>query len=175
MKDKLNFEARYPHPPEVVWKAMTDPESLSKWLAPNNFKPELGHLFQFADLEGKVKAKCEVVALKPGEYLSFTWDGGEDEPPSVVAWSVQPTDDGGTRVNVEHQVLEPAASYVLIQAGMNWRFLLGRSLRGALAMPIPIVYAPDDEVETDRVAGLTRPNHQFATVTPGGESKNDAK
>src|SRR5947208_1487503 len=40
-------EAVYPHPPERVWQALTDPAALAAWLMPNDFKPQVGHKFQF--------------------------------------------------------------------------------------------------------------------------------
>lgn len=37
-----------PHPPSVVWKALTISESLERWLMPNTFdRLEEGHIFQF--------------------------------------------------------------------------------------------------------------------------------
>ena len=31
MNDKVELESTYPHPPEAVWKALTDPKALSQW------------------------------------------------------------------------------------------------------------------------------------------------
>jgi uncharacterized protein YndB with AHSA1/START domain len=47
MKKKIRVETVYPHPPERVWKALTDSDAIADWLMPNDFKPELGHRFQF--------------------------------------------------------------------------------------------------------------------------------
>ncbi len=164
MKEKLNFEARYPHPPARVWKALTDPEALAKWMMPNNFVPDLGHRFEFISDQGKEKFSCVVTELDPEKRLSFTWVGGDEDPPSVVRWTLQPDDGGGTRLTVEHQVLEPAASYVLIEAGMNWRSVMGDSLPvlleaiAARSRPrAPIVYVEEPfETPSTRLAGLTR-------------------
>ncbi|MBE0690020.1 MAG: SRPBCC domain-containing protein, partial [Anaerolineae bacterium] len=47
MKRDLKFERFYPHPPERVWKALTDPAALASWYMANDFKLEVGHKFTF--------------------------------------------------------------------------------------------------------------------------------
>jgi uncharacterized protein YndB with AHSA1/START domain len=37
----------YPHPPEKVWRALTDPQAIAQWLMKNNFEARVGHKFQF--------------------------------------------------------------------------------------------------------------------------------
>lgn len=32
---ELQFEVTYPHTPERVWRALTDPKALAAWLMPN--------------------------------------------------------------------------------------------------------------------------------------------
>jgi uncharacterized protein YndB with AHSA1/START domain len=164
VKDKLNFEASYPHPPARVWRALTDPAALAKWLFPNNFQPALGHQFEMVTADGQKRIQCEVVELDPEKRLSFTWEGGEDEPPAVVSWTLVPDDGGGTRVTLEHQILEPAASYVLLEVGLNWRHLLRaplpmllRALAAQGKPLVPMVYVEEEyEAPDARVAGLTR-------------------
>lgn len=180
MKDRLNFEARYPQPPSEVWRALTDPEALAKWLLPNDFQPTLGHKFEFRSQDGKHRIACEVLEVEEGKRLSFTWenkgenqaenkgenkeDGGADEPLAVVSWTLQPDDDGGTRLSLEHRVLEEAEPYVLIETGMNWRNAL-RAMAGR--MPVPIVYVQDEPEEAKlRYAG-------FRDREPKGDSKEE--
>ena len=43
----IRIEANYPHSPERVWKALTDPQAIAEWLMPNDFQARLGHRFQF--------------------------------------------------------------------------------------------------------------------------------
>ena len=43
----IRKERFYPHPPEDVWAAVTDPHALAEWLEPNNHQPIVGHKFQF--------------------------------------------------------------------------------------------------------------------------------
>ena len=45
----LRFERRLPHPPERVWRAVTEPAELARWfVAPVPWKPELGETFDEA-------------------------------------------------------------------------------------------------------------------------------
>ena len=48
MKRDLHFEVTYPHPPERVWRALTDPAAMREWLMDNTFaEARVGHQFQF--------------------------------------------------------------------------------------------------------------------------------
>ncbi len=47
MRREIRLDIIYPHPPERIWKALTDSRSLAKWLMPNDFQPRLGHRFRF--------------------------------------------------------------------------------------------------------------------------------
>jgi uncharacterized protein YndB with AHSA1/START domain len=40
-------ERLMPHPPEKVWRALTQPALIAQWLMQNDFKPEVGHRFTF--------------------------------------------------------------------------------------------------------------------------------
>jgi uncharacterized protein YndB with AHSA1/START domain len=37
--DAIRTDSFFPHPPEKVWRALTDPELLASWLMPNDFEP----------------------------------------------------------------------------------------------------------------------------------------
>ena len=168
--EKVDLTAFYPHPPARVWKALTEAPALSRWLMPSNFEPALGATFRFeeAGRHGVRSIRCEIVDLEPERKLSYTWaDEGEDEPPSVVAWTLQPTDDGGTRVRLQHQVMAAEAPYVSIELGLNWCHAMHVSLPEVLELiraqsrrPVPIVY-DEDEIPSTRLAGFR--NREEAT------------
>ena len=103
MKRDLELEVVYPHPPERVWRALTDPRAIAEWLMPNDFEPKLGHRFQFRTqprpgFDGIVN--CEVIEIQPLRRLSYTWVGGSLN--TVVIFSLQP-ESGGTRLRLEHR------------------------------------------------------------------------
>ncbi len=46
--NSISFEFDLPHPPEKVWRALTDPALLTEWLLPvTGFEPEPGAAFTF--------------------------------------------------------------------------------------------------------------------------------
>ena len=76
MKRDLHFEETYPFPPERVWRALTDSAVMGDWLMPNDFKPVVGHKFQFRakpqpGWDGIVN--CEVIEVEPPRSLAYTW------------------------------------------------------------------------------------------------------
>jgi uncharacterized protein YndB with AHSA1/START domain len=106
MSRTVVFEVVYPHPPERVWRALTDRDALSEWLLPNNFEPRLGHKFQFWSPPGPGShgvIECEVVELDEPRRLSYTWQSEPDQLPTLVTWTLEPT-NGGTRLRLEHEV-----------------------------------------------------------------------
>jgi uncharacterized protein YndB with AHSA1/START domain len=100
-KPRVRVDTWYAHPPEKVWKTMTDGRKLSRWLLPttDNIEPRVGHRFGFTAPDGGHIA-CEVTDAEPGRRLAFTWQTEEDAPPSEVTWTLTPA-DGGTRLVVE--------------------------------------------------------------------------
>jgi uncharacterized protein YndB with AHSA1/START domain len=43
----LVIERVFPHPPEKVWRALTESPLVAQWLLKNDFEPTVGHRFQF--------------------------------------------------------------------------------------------------------------------------------
>lgn len=89
-------ERDVPFPPEKIWRALTQPHLITEWLMKNEFKPAVGHRFNFSADWGAVD--CEVRAVEPNRRLAYTWDAGELK--SVVTWTLAPTTDG-TRLRME--------------------------------------------------------------------------
>jgi uncharacterized protein YndB with AHSA1/START domain len=98
----LVIEKDMPHPPEKIWRALTQSPLIEEWLMKNDFQPVVGHRFSFRatpvpNWNGIVD--CEVLAVEPNSRLSYTW--GSMGMKSVVAWTLTPT-SGGTHVRMEH-------------------------------------------------------------------------
>src|SRR5947209_6960665 len=75
----ISLQYDLPHPPAKVWRALTDPELLAKWIMANDLQPEVGHAFTFrADptpwWDGIVH--CEVLEVGPERRLRYTWRSG---------------------------------------------------------------------------------------------------
>ena len=88
-RDALVFECALDAPPEKVWRALTIPEYLERWLKPA----------QQLDLA--------VVTAEENRSLTYRWReagqgavaGMED---SLVTFELTPTDDGGTWFRLTH-------------------------------------------------------------------------
>lgn len=127
----IHLHAHYPHPPERVWHALTDPKALGRWLLPTTFQPCLGSRFTFlhkAD-NGKPgngkrrRVHCQVVELAAPHRLAYTWQAEDEDIPTLVTWTLEPT-DAGTRVTLEH--IGPASPLAGAQGGMK---MLSSALR----------------------------------------------
>lgn len=133
MKDKVELDATYPHAPEIVWQALTDPAALAQWLLPADFKPLIGFRFRLDRPSGDA-IKGKVIEVEEGRLLAYTWDDGESLEPSVVCWTLEPTDDG-THVRLEHRYVEtPEVNCIPMAAYFNWRYALRYRLPGLLAL-----------------------------------------
>ncbi|WP_129790708.1 SRPBCC domain-containing protein [Sphingosinicella sp. CPCC 101087] len=78
------------HPPEKIWRALTQPHLMEEWLMRNDFKPLVGHRFALRADWGSVGG--EVLEVEPNRTLSYTW--GDDDLSSVVTWTLTPTQIG---------------------------------------------------------------------------------
>lgn len=89
-------EREIPHPPEKIWRALTQPHLIEEWLMRNEFEPVVGHRFHLSAEWGSVA--CQVLAVEPTKTLSYSW--GDDDLKSVVTWTLTPTATG-TRLRME--------------------------------------------------------------------------
>lgn len=129
----LVLEREFPHPPEKLWRALTESPLLAQWLLNNDFEPTPGRRFQFRSepmpqWDGLID--CEVLAIEPLKQLSYTWRAlGLD---SVVLWTLTPT-SAGTHLRMEHSGFRPDQERAYQGANYGWqRFLdkLDRVLAG---------------------------------------------
>jgi uncharacterized protein YndB with AHSA1/START domain len=95
-------EREIPFPPEKVWRGLTQPQLIEKWLMKNDFKPVVGHVFTLRADWGAVD--CEVLAVEPDKMLSYTWAAYGLE--SIVTWSLTPT-SAGTHLRMEQSGFRP--------------------------------------------------------------------
>ena len=83
-------EREFAHPPEKLWRALTQPHLIAEWLMANDFIPELEHRFKLKADWGIVD--CQVLAIEPNRTLAYSWAAlGLD---SVVTWTLTPTRHG---------------------------------------------------------------------------------
>jgi uncharacterized protein YndB with AHSA1/START domain len=124
----VTVECVFAHPPEKVWRALTEGHLLEAWLMKNDFQPVVGHRFTFTADWGSVVG--EVMTVEPYERLVYSW--GAFGMGHVVTWTLTPT-DAGTRVRVEQSGFRPDQTQAYMGAKYGWpRFLeaLDRVLAG---------------------------------------------
>jgi uncharacterized protein YndB with AHSA1/START domain len=119
-------EREFPHPPEKLWRALTQPHLIEEWLMKNDFKPAVGHRFNLKGDWGGV-LDCEVLAIDPAKTLSYTWNFAHDDPAydlkSVVRFTLTPT-DAGTHLRVEQSGFRPDQRQAYGGAKVGWQQFL---------------------------------------------------
>ncbi len=129
-------EREFPHPPEKLWRALTQPHLIQEWLMKNDFKPEVGHRFNLRGDWGGV-LDCEVLAIEPHKTLSYTWNFAHDDAAfnlqSVVTFTLTPT-RSGTSLRMEQSGFRPEQKQAFGGARHGWQEFLGK-LEQVLARP----------------------------------------
>jgi uncharacterized protein YndB with AHSA1/START domain len=109
-------EREIPHPPERIWRALTQPHLIEEWLMKSDFKPVVDHRFKFSADWGSVDS--QVLAVEPNRVLSYTWAAMGLE--SVVTWTLTPT-SAGTRLRMEHSGFRPDQQQAYQGAQYGWK------------------------------------------------------
>jgi uncharacterized protein YndB with AHSA1/START domain len=113
-------EREFAHPPEKIWRALTQPHLIAEWLMKNDFEPVVGHRFDLRADWGSVD--CEVVEVAPNKTLSYTWAAMGLE--SVVTWTLTPTSKG-TQLRMEQSGFRPDQEQAYQGAKYGWQKFLG--------------------------------------------------
>ncbi len=129
-------EREFPHPPEKLWRALTQPHLIEAWLMKNDFAPVVGRRFTLSGDWGGV-LNCEVLAVEPHASLSYTWNHAHEDAAfdlkSVVTFTLTPT-PSGTRLRMEQTGFRREQKQAFGGAQAGWtRFF--DNLETALARP----------------------------------------
>ena len=131
----LVIERELPHPPEKIWRALTQGALIKEWLMDNDFQPVVGHKFNFRappmpKWDGIIDS--EVVVVEPNKKLSYTW--GSMGLESVVVWTLVPT-KGGTLVRMEQSGFRPDQEANYQGANYGWQKFIGALERVVGGLP----------------------------------------
>jgi uncharacterized protein YndB with AHSA1/START domain len=113
-------EREIPHPPEKIWRALTQPHLIEEWLMKSDFQPVLGHRFDFRADWGSVG--CEVLEIEPNRTLSYSWGG--HGLASVVTWTLTPR-GAGTHLRMEQTGFRPDQQQAYQGARFGWPKFFG--------------------------------------------------
>lgn len=144
MARKIRFEAVYPFSPEQVWVALTDPAAIADWLMPNDFKPEVGHRFNFRTkpapgFDGVVHA--EVVTVEPPQRLAYIWRGGGID--TVVTWQLT-AEGSNTHLVMEQDGFTGVKGFIISRIlGGGWKRMVSERLPAAAGRVMDGAYVPD--------------------------------
>ena len=125
------IERDMPHPPEKIWRALTQASLMEEWLMKNDFQPVVGRSFNFRAApvphwNGVVD--CTVLEIEPNERLSYSWNASGDEAAnglkSVVTWTLTRT-NGGTHLRMEHSGFRPKDESNFQGASYGWQRFFG--------------------------------------------------
>jgi uncharacterized protein YndB with AHSA1/START domain len=119
------IEREMPHPPEKIWRALTQGELIQEWLMENDFQPAVGHKFSFRakpvpNWSGIIE--CEVLEVEPNARLSYSW--GTMGMGSIVTWTLTPT-ERGTLLRMEQSGFLPDQEANYKGATYGWRKFIG--------------------------------------------------
>jgi uncharacterized protein YndB with AHSA1/START domain len=128
----LVIERMVLHPPEKVWRALTQVPLLDAWLMKSDFQPIVGHTFDFRHepsphWDGVVN--CEVLTVVPHEQLAYRWEALGLK--SIVTWTLTPIEKG-TCLRMEQSGFGPENAYAYDGAQSGWNGMLD-TLEGVLA------------------------------------------
>ena len=127
--ETLSLDFDLHHPPEKVWRALTDPVLLAEWLLPViDFHLEPGAAFTFKTQphpgwDGTVN--CRFLEIEAQRKLSYTWTVGDMELDTVVTFTLTPT-ASGTRLSLVQSGFKPHQKQNFGGARYGWRMMGGR-------------------------------------------------
>jgi uncharacterized protein YndB with AHSA1/START domain len=121
-------EREMPHPPEKLWRALTQPHLIAEWLMKNDFAPVVGHRFNLRGEWGGV-LDCEVLVVEPNKELAYTWNHAHDDPAfslqSTVTFTLTPT-AAGTRLRMEQAGFRTDQRQAFGGANAGWQQMFAK-------------------------------------------------
>lgn len=125
------IEKEMPHPPEKVWRALTQGPLIEEWLMKNDFQPVVGHKFNLrappiAHWNGVTD--CEVLVVEPNKQFSYSWNASGEEAAkgikTVVTWTLTATKTG-VLVRMEQSGFRPEDEANYQGANYGWQKFIG--------------------------------------------------
>lgn len=136
--DAISFEFELPHPPEKVWRALTDPVLLADWLLPVvglELALEPGAAFTFKTQpypgwDGTVN--CRFVEIEAQRKLRYTWSVPFLD--TVVTFTLTPT-ASGTRLSLVQSGFTPDQKREFGGARYGWTMMGGKLVELLASIP----------------------------------------
>jgi len=122
--ESLALEFDLQHPPEKVWRALTEPALLADWLLPVvGLKLAPGAAFTLKappqpGWDGEVH--CRLVEIEARRKLSYAWVVGDMD--TIVTFTLTPT-ASGTRLSLVHSGFKPDQKANFAGARYGWNLM----------------------------------------------------
>ena len=127
--ETIEFEVELRHPPAKVWRALTEPALLEKWLLPVfEWKLEPGAAFRFQTQpypgwDGSVQ--CELREVVRERTLRYTWRAIDVD--TVVTFALEPT-ERGTRLTITQSGFGATQKQASGGARYGWKMMATRMI-----------------------------------------------
>lgn len=98
----LSLDFEYKTSIKKLWSALTDSDKLAQWILSNDFKPIVGHQFQFRSEPNEWWngiIDCKVLIVDEPNRLSYTWASGDEQ--NTVTWTLQDLGNGTVKLHFE--------------------------------------------------------------------------
>ena len=121
MSSTLSLDFQFTTTIEKLWSALTDSSKLAKWIMENDFKPVVGHRFQFRTQpteywNGIIDG--EVLIVDEPNLLSYTLESGEKH---TVTWTLQDLGEGKINLHLEQTGISNTQALEGAKYGwLNW-------------------------------------------------------
>jgi uncharacterized protein YndB with AHSA1/START domain len=110
-------------PPELVWRALTEPDLHAKWWAEGDIQAVPGHRFRL-DMGSWGQQDCEISAVERPHQLSYRFAIGTLD--TTITWTLL-AEAGKTRLLLEHDGFDlnnPLGQTAFAGMGRGWPSLL---------------------------------------------------
>lgn len=127
-REAIAFQVDLRHPPQKVWRALTEPELLREWLLPViGFSLQPGAEFTlqapqaYPGWDGTVD--CRMLEIEEQRKLSYTW--AVPFLDTVVTFTLTPI-ESGTRLSIVQSGFKPEQKQEFGGARYGWKMMSGR-------------------------------------------------
>ena len=113
-------EKEFPHPPEKVWRALTESNLIEQWLMKNDFQPAVGRVHSAHGSRAQLEWRDRLQSCGGGTPQNTFLHVGHVGHGSVVTFTLTPT-GAGTHVRVEQAGFSPDQEATFKGAKYGWQ------------------------------------------------------
>jgi uncharacterized protein YndB with AHSA1/START domain len=108
----------YGAPPDEVWAALTERDSLARWLGrPREIDVQSGGAFEL-QVDGEA-VNGRVRSVEPARLLELDWTAAGEEP-SIVRFELNADGDGGTVLVLDHRRIAATIGMRYLTQWSSW-------------------------------------------------------